>query len=308
MLDTSICDLRSQLREIVHQQFPKQGSLIMSLLLGETQFKGEDQTNTFKRLGILHLLVVSGFHVTLVAEVLAHLLRLLTLPLSALGIIQGRRALQLLGIQTTLLIITVWGYCMVVGFSAATQRSFFLFILSILTRGGFLQSTYAQRSWLSLSLQALIFPLEFASKGNVLSWAAYLIVSAPRVREGMLRQGFIVPMLSQLTISLTVFALFGEISWAGLLANFLLGPIFSALISHSLYLVFFGSLLSWHSPLPDLCIDNLLQVLSHLSTLTLIYPWLYLQSSPLPSWQTWILLQVTALYLFYLHKPQSLQA
>lgn len=303
-LSRSFCELRSQLRGIVNRQFPRQGTLIMSLLLGEKEFNGQDQMDIFRRLGILHLLVVSGFHVTLVAGVLSHLLKLVTWPFSVLGILHGRGSLQLLGLQTGLLIMAVWVYCMVVGFSAATQRSFILFVLSILTRGGFLNTSYAQRSWLGLSLQALIFPKDFASKGSVLSWAAYLIISLPRARGGIVKEGFFLPFASQLAISLTVYALFGEISFAGLLANFLLGPIFSAIITHSLYLLFFGFVLSWNSTLPDSLLDHLMQILSHLSSLTVMFPWLYLQRMEIPIWQTWIFLQITGLYLAQLNKAR----
>ena len=137
---------------------------------------GSELNSQFRNLGLFHLCVLSGFHVTLLAGVLGFLLEL---PLRLALAIRIIRPALWLGSQPVLHLTVIGlmaGFSWSVGLGQPMQRAVLLLVLHILA---FYRppTKLAGIVLLAAVLQSFMFPIGFLSAGNLLSWLAYLVVA-----------------------------------------------------------------------------------------------------------------------------------
>lgn len=99
---------------------PNEASLASMLLLGKN-FKGYNQeiSQTFNKAGISHLIVISGFHLTLIADILNYVFQFLFLSSFGLSFLN---------------IVFMGCFVILVGFSASLIRAVIMSLLSIISR------------------------------------------------------------------------------------------------------------------------------------------------------------------------------
>ena len=213
------------------QQIPQPvGSWITSITLGIINDRLQLWPEAFKLLGLFHIVVISGLHITIVANSGRSLLNLLVRSLYVVRIINP--ALWLLLSKKILVIICsclIGYYGCLVGFSAPAQRAVILFVIHQCLR----QTPYIDRIRLAVFLQTLLFPIGFCSDSLLLSWAAYLCVvhCLQQVQQaqtigGKLRQ----LVMGQLVITLLVLSFFAELSVLTIPLNLILVPLLPVIV------------------------------------------------------------------------------
>lgn len=174
--------------------------LAIALVTGYQQFIPKDQWNTFKNSGIIHIVSISGLHITLVTMIAVFILSILLRYCLPPSKIPQQITIAWLGVSVAL------AYSLLAGFSIPTQRTFYLLLLMayliarrryipLLTKLAITLSTiliidpFACRNigfWFSFSLVATIFALSSTFQrqdSKLIFWAklqlAMLLVSLP---------------------------------------------------------------------------------------------------------------------------------
>lgn len=210
---------------------------LAGLVLGESAVLPQDVRDAFKRTGLYHLLVVSGLHVSLMALVLAAILRAPVQGAYALRLIGPERWRQAAAALDVLAAAAALLYLAVTGSSAAAQRSALLFGI---WRGSAVfvgAVTPRERLLIAAALQALFFPVGFVGEGTLMSWAAYLLVLRPGKTslraDGLEGLRAFLPgeaLRCQLALTVLVTAVFGQLALIGLVANLVMIPAFPLLL------------------------------------------------------------------------------
>ncbi len=273
------------LRSSLDRQFAQHqgfiGGWLEAVFLGRLGALSPQLSLTFKRLGLLHLLVISGFHITFLSTllryvwllplVLAYSLRLITPRVLLRGKILGE---LFLGVGLLLFI------CLI-GQPASAQRAFLIFLaaqLLVLLLG---KQQAAQQIALVFFCQSLIFPLGLICESAAMSWVAYLLVINKSSREASWQQWLIKELVVQAAVILLSGFLWGQLSLVSLLTNVLIAPFFSPIILAS-FLLLFSPLLP--GIINKICGDLILSSLQFLcwvdSVLVTYCPWQYWQDLP----------------------------
>lgn len=217
--------LRGALQRRVDELFPQNAALLKGLMLGDRTDIAEEDEIAFSESGIMHLLAVSGLHVSLLASVLTLLGTALCIPRLAMTV------------AVTVLLIC---YAIICGGSPSIVRAVVMYVL--LQGGTVARRTSDPLTRLSAACGAmtLINPLFLWQTGFTLSFAAVagLTVLLPTMQQlrdklprpckrgfgrrltDLLLAGFSV-QLGSLPI---VVAAFGQVSWMSLLLNILCIP------------------------------------------------------------------------------------
>ena len=202
-------------------------SLFSSLLLGNDQMLDSGVKRDFSRIGISHILALSGLHITILTFLVGFILKLLRLPL----------------IVKNLIIVSFTGFFVALtGFSdSAVRAGIMACLVCVLSLIGFSVDTITSL-FLSVSLICLVSPYSIFSVSLVLSFLAMLgcIVGfkfAKRL-EVKFKSKIVKNVIYSLITSMFVFGFtlpmimikFSKISLLTPVTNILIAPIFTILI------------------------------------------------------------------------------
>ena len=236
--------LRERLRRNVMQSVRDPG-LVLALVLGERDQLGRDRQESWRLLGISHLLAISGMHVGFMA--LGFGLVVKRLPLSPLA--------MLLVIQGTLL-----AYIVVAGSGASAWRALLVSILGGYgTLMGFRHDPlhlWSTVGWMLLLVQpSLVFDtgfiLSFAASGGILLWSPSLKVKCRNKIGNYALRSLAISIIAQLSLAPFLLSFFGEMAILGPLATLVFLPCVVVLMvggllsSMGLGPLGVGSLLNW---------------------------------------------------------------
>jgi competence protein ComEC len=214
-----LTSLRTWLRSNVVTQVRDPG-LVLALVLGERDQLGQERQETWRRLGISHLLAISGMHVGFVALGLGLVVRRLPLgPLTRLVVIQG----------------ALLAYVVVAGSGASAWRALLISVLgSYATLMGLRQDPlhlWATVGWLLLLVKPTLvfdtgFALSFAASGGILLWSPVLKVSSWCSNRilGYVVSSLAISMIAQLSLAPLLLGYFGEMAILGPLATLVFLP------------------------------------------------------------------------------------
>lgn len=218
--------------------YPAGSALVASLALGNRQSLSASHWDDFKRLGLSHLISVSGLHVGIIVLLIECLL--LWLLRSALVIFPWPWPLEnpFNYLIATGLIAAVF-YSALTGFSVPAQRS--VLMLAVLSGTIFLRCYYSkwQIWWLALLVVLLLNPMSALNVGfwlSFLSVASLLLIPIGTREEKRRFHHYAVSLIqAQLAVTLvsSVLAavLFNQIPVGGLLANLVAIPWFSFVLT-----------------------------------------------------------------------------
>ncbi len=157
-----VCDLAYRLRQRFRASLEKTmgdgADLAMALLFSDRSGIREEERQAFNRLGIAHIMSVSGLHVGIVAALLFRVLGWLRLKWSRLGILA-----VLLGF-----------YCMLTGFSAAAMRAAVMLLLGAAAALRGRPRTPLNYLGIALIVLLTLRPMHAFSAGLILSVSAVL--------------------------------------------------------------------------------------------------------------------------------------
>lgn len=294
--DSLIANNRAKLL-VRGQQIPQPvGSWITSITLGVFSDRLQIWPEAFKLLGLFHIVVISGLHITIVANSGRSLLHLLVRSLYVMRIISP--SLWLLLSKKILVIICIWliGYygCLV-GFSAPSQRAVILFIVHQWSH----HLSYLDKIRQAVFLQTLLFPIGYCSDSLLLSWSAYLCVvhCLQQVQQAQSIASKLKQLVvGQLVITLLVLSFFAELSILAIPLNLILVPLLPIIvISGALLLVIDPT-----SQLAQLIWQGqafFLEQIVNLSELATRYQWLTIDVNEDPLLRIGILLVVVVILL-----------
>lgn len=199
----------------------------------------------FKSLGLLHILVLSGGHLSVVAALLLFFMRMFALVPYFFGKITILTWTRIWCASTLSAGFVLYLFCLTVGFSQSVQRAFFAFMTAnVLPMVGFSGGTRA-RILATFFLQAVFYPVHLLSWSMLLSWSGTLILMA--FFESSYLKSVSAIVLHALQIQLVFFALtllfFGS---AGILSspvNLLAQMVFGLLLPLDIFTILSGS--SW---------------------------------------------------------------
>lgn len=149
--------IRSWMREALFRVMGEEARLAMAMILSDREGMGEEENLAFQRLGIAHVMSVSGLHVGILGGLILKLLQKLRV----------RRFWRLPVLGVLLL-----GYCALTGFSAAAVRATVMLLTVLLGRS--LGRRPDPLATLATALVAVLAlnPLQLFSPGLVLSFSA----------------------------------------------------------------------------------------------------------------------------------------
>jgi len=210
-------------------------ALIAGLAVGATTDMTREQWRVFGATGTVHLVAISGLHVTMFAWLATGLARL-GWRLGRLGRLLDREPFAA-GVG----LLAATGYALLAGFSVPTQRT--LVMLAVWWAARLAGRPQGGLEVLGLALLAVLAvePLAPLSAGFWLSFAAIAVLiageSAPGASGGALARAWhwlreLLATQWRVTVALApaTLMLFGSVPLAGLVANLVAIPLFSALL------------------------------------------------------------------------------
>ena len=219
---------------------------LKALLLGISSNERGGLLDSFRGIGLLHFLVVSGAHVTLVNRVTSKLIFFLINLAHGLcprlPPLRSRPSLLILMVPP---VVTVW-FCLLAGLDPPVQRALCsLFVVQLGTMAG-LKTSRGAMITSTFVLQGLIWPVGFVSRSNFLSWMAWLIVllAKPSVAGGVVLQTAVQACVRQVAMTMSLAAVMGLTGCAGIMANLLFLPVLEWLFFLSLAVVAGGPALA----------------------------------------------------------------
>lgn len=222
----SIDALRARIADRINARIadPDAAGLITALAVGLSDGISSDQWRVFNATGTTHLVAISGMHVTLFAVLATFMARQAWCWLPARRPDREPFALSL-GL------LAAGFYAVLAGVSVPTQRTWLMLAVFVLARLSSRQ-VGAARTW-SLSLIAVLlvdvfaplssgFWLSFVAVGIILLVETTALSPDPRAQRALRLQLSVMLALAPFT-----FAVFGGVSLAGLLVNFVAIPVIS---------------------------------------------------------------------------------
>ncbi len=274
-----------------------QAGLGEGLLLGVKQALGEDLERDFRKAGIIHIVVLSGYNIMLVVAFV----------MFALSLVAGRRLRVLLGLMA----VTV--FALVVGLSATVVRASIMAALFLVAQA-FGRSYDVLRALLVAGfLMILLNPyLLVYDIGFQLSFMATLglILIVPlfeqKVAAGKFawREYFLATIATQVAVLPLLLYHVGEVSLVAIVVNLLVLPAVPLAMS----LTFLSALLSFFSTSVGLAVGYLAHfVLSYIIVVASFFAALPFASVVVPAFPSWAALSLYALYLliFWLWQRRS---
>ena len=264
---------RSTLLRITNSNQKLKGWLL-ALYLGMKDYLPKEIKFNFERLGIYHLLVLSGIHVSILGWFIAVLLML---PFRLLYIFRFLSPVHNLFVRDFVNIIVgalvvFYGIC--VAMPQSIQRASLVYVfyrLSPLLLGKLPQ---LRRLLFILVMQTILFPVGFLETSTILSWLSFIIVLDMFSGDSVFSLKKLI--FNQCLLVSTVAAFYGKLSIIGILVNLIVVPVFSVIYCAAFCLL-------WVDFLPQIIVTFLsdlqhvfLFLISFLAQIPTKYPWLYL--------------------------------
>lgn len=223
--------LRENGIEYIHNYFPKDTApLAIALLFGDRNYIEADVLTAYQKLGIVHLLAISGLHVGMLFGMIFFL---------------GIRAGVSKEKMTLALLILLPCYALITGASPSVIRAVFMMIIFLA-----LQKWGRNFSLLTIDVIGIVFilytfssPYVIYNVGFQLSFGVSfsLILSAPIILKRFsnpISLLFATSFICQLAATPIMFYYFFEVSIISVLANILFVPLFSLFILPALFIIF----------------------------------------------------------------------
>ena len=203
-------------------------SWIASVTLGQRQQLPSTLRESFRLLGLFHILVISGLHITIIAACSKKLIEFALRAFYVVRLLPPPVWFFLSRLASALSCLLILFYGCLVGFSPPAQRAVLLFVVH---QGcGLCEQpmTLLQKLRLVFFLQIFFFPIGFLSDSLLLSWGAYLIVlhCFQVVQRAATVGGKLLAVLwGQLVITVLVLSFFSDLSLLSIPLNIALLPL-----------------------------------------------------------------------------------
>ncbi len=155
-----LLELREYLRECIFEYSfdAKDAGTMTAMLLGDKSYLDKELKKDFQDIGISHMLVVSGLHISLLG----------------MGIFKLLRKMFKYGVSCSVASVCVVLYVIMTGFGVSGRRALIMFLISMLAE--YLGRTYDMLTSISVALVIILFdtPYLFLNCGFLLSFLAVM--------------------------------------------------------------------------------------------------------------------------------------
>lgn len=227
-LFVTLCDFLKRVISVRIDRMPKNlARWLKTLLMADYQEGVSFHTiQLFKNIGIFHLFVFSGFHVSSLYSFFRFLHQLPLRLFREFGLINPISYSRLLQIESFSVSFLVFVFIAAIGFGPASMRAFLLFASYEVL--GFLVGRNDKKRLILLAafLQTIFFPLGLFSLSTVLSWGCFLVIKLTSIPEAGFPQRFLKGAIKQHFLVLFSGILVGKVTLLGVICNSLLMPLF----------------------------------------------------------------------------------
>lgn len=236
---------RENMRERIGE-FPSDiAAWLMAFILGDQADLDKRSLQTFRRIGLLHLLVLSGSHLSVMA-VLMH--GALKLPWHIFYVFGRLSPIAWLRVNDASIVLASFGlavYSAAAGLSQSLQRALLGFVARFVPPMVGLSKSAHETLSLTILFQAIMFPANFLSITMLMSWSGVLVLSV--FAESAFRKPLWKLVSDAALIQTVFFALsllfFGQAGLVSIPANLFFHFVFAVLLPFDLL----GLLCSWDS-------------------------------------------------------------
>ncbi|AUD78898.1 DNA internalization-related competence protein ComEC/Rec2 [Kangiella profundi] len=239
-----------QFRQLTHSQLSSlhNAGIFQALLIGEKSSITDQQRDVLQKLGLSHLIAISGLHISIIAGVSFWLIR------SLWGWMSGYKLTR----RWPPLFVGLWGSCIVAfnysamaDFSIPTVRALIMWcsvaLAFLLQRRS---AIYEGLIW-SLLLVLLIFPLSVLSASFWMTFIAVVVISLLLMGRSQQNHNWkhkfnsLLKLQVAITLTLAIPSLlyFQQASLLGMMVNIFMIPLFSILLLPAIFLSFLLSLI-----------------------------------------------------------------
>lgn len=224
--------LRFQVRERFQSVLgeARYGAMLQALAIGDQQAVSEEDWETVRRTGVIHLMSISGLHVTMLAGLVFALVQALWRRSERLALrLPARKAAALAGL------LAAASYAAVAGFAIPTQRT--LYMLAVLAAALWMGRSVALSLVLCWALLVVVVldPWAVLAPGFWLSFAAVALLGyigyGRLTRAGWLIEAARAQWAVTLGLAPLLLALFQQVSLVSPLANALAIPLIGLLVT-----------------------------------------------------------------------------
>ncbi|HBH12493.1 MAG: Late competence protein ComEC, DNA transport [Clostridiales bacterium 38_11] len=240
----------------------EESNLLKGILLGDRTYIDEEILSNIRKLGVAHILAISGLHIGIIILSLNSILRALRL----------KRSVR---IAISLLISWVYGY--LIGFPASVSRA--LIMTSVISIGYLSHRRYNPLNSMIVTMMAMLifkplwlfdigFQLSFAAVASIITYLKFVdIYSLHRFSTGLVL--LIIIQLFTLPISIYYFNYFPLLS---LMANMIFIPIVSYILSITILALGINLIIPWIASVLLLPVNFGLMLIVWLSESLMMFP------------------------------------
>jgi predicted membrane metal-binding protein len=201
------CSIGDSLRRAAQdqtQRFPRDvAGWFRGFVIGDKSALEPRMVTEFKDVGLLHVLILSGGHLSVAAALFLWVARIILLVPYVARKITIKIWLKYWSISGFFALVSLFLFCLMVGFSQSVQRAFFAVVVSsLLSMLGFAKSTKS-RILMTFFWQVVFFPVNILSPSMLLSWSGSLLLMG--FFESTYLKGFVWSFLQVLKIQLLFF-------------------------------------------------------------------------------------------------------
>lgn len=211
---------------------PDIAAWLRAFVLGEQTKIPPDLLESFRALGLLHLLVLSGGHLSVVAALLSISLRLPWHVGYVFGRLSAVSWVKVTSNSQVMTVLLVFVYCAAAGFSQSLQRALLCFVSQVLPPMLGVSQSAQGRILLAIVLQALFFPVNFLSVSLLMSWCGVLLLTC--FLESSFRKSYLRVLIDAVLLQAVFFIFslifFGRVGLLAIPANLIFQFVFSVLL------------------------------------------------------------------------------
>jgi hypothetical protein len=238
--------VRSKLHARIKTLEPDVAGWLRAFVLGEKFSVAPVILEAFRAVGLLHLLVLSGGHLSVIATVVLVALRLPWHIFYMRGQLPALQWLRVTSFSQPLTLLVLFIYCAATGFSQSMQRAALCFGVSMIPPMLGLSMPAQSRILLAIILQAIFFPTNFLSFSMLMSWCGVLLLTA-FVESTFLKSYWAIlidAVLVQAAFFIFSLLFFGQVGILAIPANLIFQLIFSILLPFDLIALALPSMVS----------------------------------------------------------------
>lgn len=223
----------------VNRMDPYLAKWFKTLLLADFQAGVDYSTlDSFKKIGIFHLFIFSGFHVSSIFGLTSFIISFPIRLMKIMGRLKPEVQITYTQLQPLCSTIIIFIFISAIGFGPASIRGFLLFAVyenfSLLWG----RNNKTRLILVAAFLQTLLFPLGFFSVATALSWGCFWVIKFTLGEYSSVGKKLVLSLMRQVFLTLFSGILIGDMVLLGVVCNILLLPFFPVIF----YLLIFSLL------------------------------------------------------------------